>query len=177
MNPGFTSLPPAPGNGINRYEPRKNEASISVDAVQRKRARVSRALTPRARAGDTEEVDCQRAEAHLRLLADEELRRPAWARRIRWAAELLTAIGALDDEVADRIVADFDLAVVARQAFPTPAGRAARLQRRLAAVRFWPAMPVSSGSPASSPVPGRLVRLRGSWSSSPPPTTGGPATR
>jgi hypothetical protein len=104
-------------------------------------------------------VDCQRAEAHLRLLAEEELRRPAWARRIRWAAELLTAIGALDDEVADRIVADFDLAVVARQAFPTPAGRAARLQRWSAAVRFWPAMPVSSGAPASSPVPGRLARL------------------
>jgi hypothetical protein len=104
-------------------------------------------------------VDCQRAEVHLRLLADEELRRPAWPHRIRWAAELLTAIGALDDEVADRIVADFDLAVVARQAFPTPAGRAARLQRRSAAVRFWPATPVSSGSPASSPVPGRLVRL------------------
>jgi hypothetical protein len=107
-------------------------------------------------------VDCQRAEAHLRLLAEEELRRPAGAwgeRRIRWVTELLTAIGALDDEVADRIVADFDLALVARQAFLPPAGRAARLRRRSAAVRFWPAMPVSSRSPASSPVPGRLVRL------------------
>jgi hypothetical protein len=105
------------------------------------------------------QVDRQRAEAHLRLLADEELRRPAWPRRIRWAAELLIAIGALDDEVADRIVADFELAVVARQAFAAPAGRAARLQRRPAPVRFWPAMPVSSGSLASGPVPGRTVRL------------------
>jgi hypothetical protein len=73
-------------------------------------------------------MDCQRAEAHLRLLAEEELRRPTWARRVRWAAELLIAIGALDDEVADRIVADFDLALTVRQAFPTPAGWAARLQ-------------------------------------------------
>jgi hypothetical protein len=29
-------------------------------------------------------------------------------------AQLLTAIGALDDEVADRILADFDLALAAR---------------------------------------------------------------
>jgi hypothetical protein len=110
-------------------------------------------------------VDCQRAEAHLRLLAEEELRRPASAwgeRRIRVGrvAELLTAIGALDDEVADRIMADFDLALAARQA--DARGRrvlVARLQRRPAGVRSWPAMPVSSGSPASRPVPGRLVRL------------------
>ncbi len=101
----------------------------------------------------------ERAEAYLRLLAEEELRRPAWARRIRWGAELLIAMGALDDEVADRIVADFDLALLARQAFPTPAGRAARLQRWPAGVRFWPAVPVSSGSPAAGPVPGRVVRL------------------
>jgi hypothetical protein len=73
------------------------------------------------RAGDTEKVDPQRAEAHLRLLAEEELRRPAWAwgeRRIRAGrvAQLLTVIGALDDEVADRILADFHLALVVRQA-------------------------------------------------------------
>jgi hypothetical protein len=76
-------------------------------------------------------VDCQRAEAHLRLLAEEELRRPAWPwgeRRIRVGrvAQLLRAIGALDDEVADRILADFDLALVARQAD-------ARCRRALAA--------------------------------------------
>ena len=104
-------------------------------------------------------MDCQRAEAYLRLLAEEELRRPVWARRIRWAAELLTAIGALDEQIADRIVADFDLALVARQAFLPSAGRAASLQRRSATVRFWPAVPVSSESQASGPVPGRLVRL------------------
>ena len=66
-------------------------------------------------------MDCQRAETHLRLLAEEELRRPASAwgeRRIRVGrvADLLTAIGALDDEVADQIMADFDLALAARQA-------------------------------------------------------------
>ena len=108
-------------------------------------------------------MDCQRAEAHLRLLAEEELRRPASAwgeRRIRWVAELLTAIGALDDEVAGQIMADFDLALAARQA--DARGRrslVARLQRRPAAARNRPAMPVSSGSAAPGPVPGRLVRL------------------
>jgi hypothetical protein len=168
VNPGLSTLPPAPGSGINRrYEPRQDEASITVDAIQRKRIHASRALTPRARAGagDTGEVDCQRAETHLRLLAEEELRRPASAwgeRRIRVGrvADLLTAIGALDDEVADQIMADFDLALAARQA--DARGRRvllARLQRRPAAARSRPAMPVSSGSPAPGLAPGRLVRL------------------
>jgi hypothetical protein len=101
----------------------------------------------------------ERAESYLRLLAEEELRRPAWPRRVRWASELLIAIGALDGVVADRIVADFDLALLARQAFPTPAVRAARLQRWSAGVRFRSAMPVSSGSPTAGPVRGRVVRL------------------
>jgi hypothetical protein len=104
-------------------------------------------------------VDCQRAEAHLRLLAEEELRRPAWPRRIRWAAELLIAMAAFDEAVADGIVADFELALLARQTFPTPAGRAARLQRWPAGVRFWPAVPAGSAPPGSGPVPGRVVRL------------------
>jgi hypothetical protein len=107
-------------------------------------------------------MDRQRAEAHLRVLAEEELRRPvsAWGarqRRIRMVAELLTAIGALEDEVADRIGADFDLAVAVRQADARwRQALVARWQGRSAAVPFWP---VSSGSPASGPVPGRLVRL------------------
>jgi hypothetical protein len=104
----------------------------------------------------------ERAEAYLRLLAEEELRRPVGPRRVRWAAELLIAMGALDDEVADRIVADFDLALLARQAFPTRAGRAARLQRWSAGVRFWPAVPVSSGSPAA--MRAWLDRLPSTWS-------------
>jgi hypothetical protein len=110
-------------------------------------------------------VDPERAEAHLRLLAEEELRRPAWewgARRIRVdrVARLLTVIGALDDEVADRILADFHLALVVRQADVRRRGSlAARSPGRSAAVRFGPATPVSSPSPASGPVPGRLVRL------------------
>jgi hypothetical protein len=107
----------------------------------------------------------ERAEAYLRLLAEEELRRPAWAwgerrARVGRVAQLLAAMGALDDEVADRILADFDLALAARQAdAPGRRGVAAVSQRRSAAVRFRPAMPVSSRSPAASPVPGRLVRL------------------
>jgi hypothetical protein len=103
-------------------------------------------------------MDGEGAEAYLRLLAEEELRRPGWPRRVRWAAELLIAMGALDEEVADRIVADFDLAVLVRQEFREPAGRAARLQRWPAGVRFWPAGPASS-QPGSGPVPGRVVRL------------------
>jgi len=131
----------------------------------RERAHVSRALTAWARAGDTKEVDCQRAEAHLRLLAEEELRRPAWAwseRQIRVGrvAELLTAIGALDDQVAGRIVADFGVALAARQADARYRRvLAARSLRRSAGVRFGPAMPVSSRPPGSGAVPGRLVRL------------------
>jgi hypothetical protein len=110
-------------------------------------------------------VDCQRAEAHLRLLAEEELRRPAWAwgerrARVGRVAQLLTAMDALDDEVADRILTDFDLALVARQPdAPGRRGLAAVSQRRSAAARLRPAMPVSSPSPASSPVPGRVVPL------------------
>jgi hypothetical protein len=109
-------------------------------------------------------VDCQRAEAHLRLLAEEELRRPASAwgeRRVRVGrvAQLLTAMDALDDEVADRILTDFDLALVARQPdAPGRRGLAAVSQRRSTA-RLRPAPPVSSPSPTSSPVPGRLVPL------------------
>jgi hypothetical protein len=110
-------------------------------------------------------VDCQRAETHLRLLAEEELRRPAWAwgehrARVGRVAQLLTAVGALDDEVADQILADFDLALAARQAdAPGRRGLAAASQRRSAAGRFRPAMPVGSRSPGSGLVPGRLVRL------------------
>jgi hypothetical protein len=109
-------------------------------------------------------VDCQQAEAHLRLLAEEELRRPAWAwgeRRMRVGrvAQLLTAIGALDEDVAEQILTDFDLALIARQPdAPSRRGLAAISQRRSAAARFRPATPVSSPS-AASPVPGRLVPL------------------
>jgi hypothetical protein len=113
---------------------------------------------------DTEEVDRQRAEAHLRLLVEEELRRPAWRwgeRRLRVGrvALLLTAMGALDDESADRILEDFNLALVARQ--PDAPGRrgAAAVSWRRAPVRSRPAMPVSSQSPASGPTLGRLVPL------------------
>lgn len=110
-------------------------------------------------------MDTQRAEAHLRLLAEEELRRPAraWGERrarVGRVAQLLTAMGALDEEVAGRILADFDVALVARQAdAPGRRGPAAVLRPRAAAVRFRPAMPVNSQSSASSPIPGRLVPL------------------
>ena len=82
---------------------------------------------------------------------------PDGQRRDRWVAELLIAMGALDEDVADRIVADFDLACSPGRR-PAPAGRAARLQRWPAGVRFWPAVPATS-QPGSGPVPGRVVRL------------------
>ena len=110
-------------------------------------------------------MDGERAEAHLRLLAEEELRRPAWewgARRIRVGrvAQLLTVIGALDDQVAGRILADFHLALVARQADARARrGLAGRPPGRSAAARSGPAVPVGSPPPAPGPVPGRLVRL------------------
>jgi hypothetical protein len=110
-------------------------------------------------------VDCQRAEAHLRLLAEEQLRRPASAggnRQIRVGrvAELLTVIGALDDEAAGRIVADFGVALDTRQ--DDARYRRVQLGRSPwwpAGVRSGPAMPVSPGPPASGPVPVRLVLL------------------
>jgi len=69
-------------------------------------------------------------------------------------AQLLTAIGALDDEIADRILADFDLALVVRQADARGRrGLAAVSRRRSAAVRFRPATPVSSPPPARGLVP------------------------
>ena len=109
-------------------------------------------------------MDRQRAEAHLQLLVEEELRRPAWQwgeRRLRVerVALLLTAMGALDDEVADRILADFDLALVARQTDAPGRGGVAAVSWRRSPVVVRPAMPVSSQSSASGPILGRLVPL------------------
>jgi hypothetical protein len=113
---------------------------------------------------DTEVVDSERAEAYLRLLAEEELGRPAWAwgerrSRVGRVAQLLTAIGALDDEVADQFLTDFDMALFARQADPPGRRSVAAVAWRRAAGRYRPAIPAGSRSPASGPVPGRLVRL------------------
>jgi len=69
-------------------------------------------------------MDPERAEAHLRLLAEAELRRPAPRPgntrpadigRVARVAQVLTAVGALDATVVTRILDDFVLGVGARQ--------------------------------------------------------------
>jgi len=71
-------------------------------------------------------MDRERAETHLRLLAEAELRRamkmPAGSIPGRWhparlalVAQALTAVGAVGADVADEIQADVGLAVAARR--------------------------------------------------------------
>lgn len=74
-------------------------------------------------------MDRDRAETHLRLLAEAELRRamtmPAGSISSRWypatfalVAQALTAVGAVGADVADEIQADVGLAVAARHRLP-----------------------------------------------------------
>ena len=74
-------------------------------------------------------MDRESAEAHLRLLAEAELRpgntRPADIGRVARVAQVLTAVGALDATVAARTLADFVLATGVRQ--DDPASRLARV--------------------------------------------------
>jgi hypothetical protein len=71
-------------------------------------------------------VDHERAEAYLQLIAEAGLRSGDGLRVTR-AAQVLTAVGALDDEVAAQILADFELALGVREA--DPASRAGRISR------------------------------------------------
>jgi hypothetical protein len=71
-------------------------------------------------------VDHERAEAYLQLIAEAGLRSGDGLRVTR-AAQVLTAVGALDDDVAAQILADFELAVGVREA--DPASRAGRISR------------------------------------------------
>ena len=93
-------------------------------------------------------MDRERAEAHLRLQAKIELRRaephPAGSARVTRVAQVLNAVGALEDEVATRIVEDFELALTIRTA--GPGGR-----RHLAR---WP----PAGCPGKPGRPGRTRR-------------------
>ena len=67
-------------------------------------------------------MDCERAEAHLRMRAEDEVR---WAvlpgrggARVSRVAQALTAAGALDEETARRILDDFELACALRHPDP-----------------------------------------------------------
>ena len=78
-------------------------------------------------------MDRERAETHLRQVAEAGLRSGDGG-RVHRVAQALLAVGALDDEVAAQILADFDLATGARQADPASrrgllSGRAAQPPR------------------------------------------------
>lgn len=72
--------------------------------------------------------------------------------RVRRVAEVLTAVSALDDEVADRILGDFELALAVRRAgFPGQPGPGPGSRVRSPAVRPGAAGPGSAGPGAVGP--------------------------
>jgi len=85
-------------------------------------------------------MDRERAEAHLRMLAEDEMRHAALPSRtgirVSRVAQALTAVGALDDETAKRILDEVDLARALRHPDPVfrrflaTAGTASRLPYR-----------------------------------------------
>jgi hypothetical protein len=67
-------------------------------------------------------MDRERAEAHLRMLAEDEVRHAMlpdrWGIRVSRVAQALTAVGALDDETAKRILDEVELARALRHPDP-----------------------------------------------------------
>jgi len=67
-------------------------------------------------------MDRERAEAHLRMLAEDEVRHAMlpdrWGIRVSRVAQALTAVGALDDKTAKRILDDVELARALRHPDP-----------------------------------------------------------
>lgn len=67
-------------------------------------------------------MDRERAEAHLRMLAEDEVRHAMlpdrWGIRVSRVAQVLTAVGALDDETAKRILDEVELARALRHPDP-----------------------------------------------------------
>jgi len=129
----------------------------------------------------------ERAETFLRLLAEAGLREPPMQLPSRTpgpapfftapagllqAAWALIAVGALDLETAEAILADVELALVARRGFggPSRLGRLGLLARTSGALLGWPgSVPPGPGGPASgAPGPGRPA--------SGAPGPGGPAS-
>jgi hypothetical protein len=100
-------------------------------------------------------MDRERAEAHLRMLAETELRRaaphPAGSARVTRVAQALNAVGALESKTATRIVEDFELALTIRTAGP---GGQRDLSRRPPA---W--LPGPASAPRPHTAPGRVVPL------------------
>ena len=140
--------------------------------------------------GDTEDVNRERAETYLRVLAEAELRRATiqpwgtaprdgYTARVKRVAQVLVFVGALDDGIADQILDDFELALGARQTgqiasvpgwFTQRAVERARLARRVsvppAAAGRSAAASAGTGTTAAgrthAPVPlGQIVRTCG----------------
>ncbi len=67
-------------------------------------------------------MDRERAEAHLRMLAEDEVRHAMlpdrWGIRVSRVAQALTAVGALDDQTAKRILDEVELARALRHPDP-----------------------------------------------------------
>jgi hypothetical protein len=118
--------------------------------------------------GDTEDMDRGRAEAHLRQLAEAELRRATapgarnlgHSGRLALVAQALIALGAVDLGTADEIQAELDLALAVRQ--PGERG-AARQQLSWVRPRRDVTATFGGSRPASwrvMPV-GQVIRIRG----------------
>ena len=82
--------------------------------------------------------------------------------RVRRVAQVLTAVSALDDEVADQILGDFELALAVRRAgFPGQPGPGPGSRVRSPGVRTGAAGPGSAGPGSAAPGArsGRVIRL------------------
>jgi hypothetical protein len=132
-------------------------------------------------------VDSERAETHLRLVAEAELRRATPAvragalvlpdpgqpiARVQRVAQALMTVGAVDTVTADAILADLELAVAVRQPGPQhvavglrPPGMRRRVARLMQATSHHVTQgfigvarqPTSKQTPAANPSPDRVV--------------------
>jgi hypothetical protein len=95
-------------------------------------------------------VDREHAETHVRLLAETELRASAphhrGSARVERVARVLTAVGALDYEVAAQILGDFELAFASRDTGPARQARMANTQPpRWPTTAYAPRPPTAEG--------------------------------
>jgi hypothetical protein len=133
---------------------------------------------------DTEDVNRQRAESHLRLLAEAERRRmmalptdrsnDQWfAPRLELVAQALGAVGAVDAGTAKQIQADFDLASTTRllsllnAASPGPGGLSPDVRGRLEKLRQFQLVRLARAAdrmfPVSSHGAGQVVSQQATW--------------
>ena len=123
-------------------------------------------------------MDRERAEAHLRMLAEDEMRHAMlpdrWGIRVSRVAQALTAVGALDDETAKRILDEVELARALRHPDPafrrhlSRAGAASLMPYRAPRRGRQPAASSRSGSwsrftPRTSAVRSACCRTRGRY--------------